>query len=534
MKRATTISFPVEIGLRLTGMWPDSAYPNVYWSMYMTMIVILQYYQYSYIVAHFSMSNLTTLAECLGLTLTNTLALIKLFFLRWNRRIFHNILAAMDEDWNDCVVNDSCSTMTSIAAKTRRYSIGFIGINNLAAFFLTVVAYMVHTMNNADSEASRELPVKMEFPVAVLKSPLFECILGIQIFYELSTSAIAGMVNALLATLILHVSGQIDIMRQAITKVYSDEFGTSLTVIDDVIRRHRKIITLSNDIETLFSAIALIQLLWNTLTICFTGFMMILALSSKKGIIILAKPFFLYFAKTVEVFVFCYAGEFLSSKSKSINDAVYESVWYNMEPSDSRILLFIMMRSQKRLTITAGKTFDLTLEGFMSHMHGHTVSMNGQLFREFPIQIQFPFDVYKTPVYELISVGLFFHVLEMGIVMAMVNALILTLSLNSKASNSGIVIRFVIPYLVATIEAFVLCFAGDYLSTKSKAIGDAAYEVVWYDLSTSECRILLFVILRSQKQLTITAGKIVHLTLESFITVMKASASYVSVLFALY
>lgn len=53
-------------------------------------------------------------------------------------------------------------------------------------------------------------------------------------------------------------------------------------------------------------------------------------------------------------------------QSKSISDAIYESFWYNLEPSDSRILLFIMMRSQKRLTISAGKVLDLSLEGFMS------------------------------------------------------------------------------------------------------------------------------------------------------------------------
>ncbi|XP_011862411.1 PREDICTED: odorant receptor 13a-like isoform X2 [Vollenhovia emeryi] len=174
-----------------------------------------------------------------------------------------------------------------------------------------------------------------------------------------------------LSAKILHVAGQIDIMRQAILDVHSDGLGVSSTVINDLIQRHRRIITLSDDIENLFSSISLMQLLWNTLTICFTGFMIMLALSSKKGIIILAKAFILYFVKTVEVFVFCYAGEFLSAKSKSISDAVYESLWYNMVPADSRILLFIMMRSQKRLTITAGKLFDLTLEGFMSVRHRH-------------------------------------------------------------------------------------------------------------------------------------------------------------------
>lgn len=33
-------------------------------------------------------------------------------------------------------------------------------------------------------------------------------------------------------------------------------------------------------------------------------------------------------------------------------------------------------------------------------------------------------------------------------------------------SKSGILIQFIIPYLAVIIEAFVFCFAGEYLSTK--------------------------------------------------------------------
>jgi len=57
------------------------------------------------------------------------------------------------------------------------------------------------------------------------------------------------------------------------------------------------------------------------------------------------------------------------------------------------------------------------------------------------------------------------------------------------------------------------------VSSQSRSIGDAAYEAIWYDLSTSECRVLLFIILRSQKRLTITAGKVTDMTLEAFTAV---------------
>ncbi|XP_011065201.1 PREDICTED: odorant receptor 30a-like [Acromyrmex echinatior] len=68
----------------------------------------------------------------------------------------------------------------------------------------------------------------------------------------------------------------------------------------------------------------------------------------------------------------------------------------------------------------------------------------------------------------------------------------------------------------------------------SKLIANAAYESLWYDLLSNQKKIITFVIMRSQKQVTITAGRIMSLTLETFTSILKASASYVSVLHAMY
>lgn len=36
----------------------------------------------------------------------------------------------------------------------------------------------------------------------------------------------------------------------------------------------------------------------------------------------------------------------------------------------------------------------------------------------------------------------------------------------NMTSKFGILVQFIIPYFAVTIEAFVFCFAGEYLSTK--------------------------------------------------------------------
>ncbi|KAL0111078.1 hypothetical protein PUN28_012802 [Cardiocondyla obscurior] len=371
MKRTSTISRPVEIGLRFIGMWPDSTYATLYWLIYMATMVLVQYYQYAYVLTHFDLSDISLLMDCLGLTLAYTLAFLKLLALWWNRRTFYYIVKAMDQDWKECVINDSYeSAMMAVADLSRRCSNVMISINALAAFFLSIGEHMLQSMGNVDGvdNNSRELPIKMEFPFDVSESPIFECFLFGQFFYELVLASIVGMMNALLVSLILHVSGQIDIMRQNINEISNAKYNpsTSLAVIKNLICKHQKIITLSEHIEHLYTYIALMQLLWNTLVICCTGFVIVITIGTDDSGTTSIKSVSFYIAITLEVFILCFAGEFLSAKSRSISDAIYESLWYDMPPTSSRILLFVILRSQKRLTITAGKVVDLTLEGFTS------------------------------------------------------------------------------------------------------------------------------------------------------------------------
>jgi len=70
------------------------------------------------------------------------------------------------------------------------------------------------------------------------------------------------------------------------------------------------------------------------------------------------KSFFIFFC----IFLL-YLSRF---QSKSIADAAYESLWYNLPLNQRKIIMFIIMRSQKQLTLTAGRFTNLSLETFTS------------------------------------------------------------------------------------------------------------------------------------------------------------------------
>jgi len=67
-------------------------------------------------------------------------------------------------------------------------------------------------------------------------------------------------------------------MRQDINEISYRKYdpSASLIIIKGLVCKHQKIITLSENIENLYTYIALMQLLWNTLVICCTGFVIVI------------------------------------------------------------------------------------------------------------------------------------------------------------------------------------------------------------------------------------------------------------------
>ncbi|XP_076756324.1 odorant receptor 4-like [Xylocopa sonorina] len=89
-------------------------------------------------------------------------------------------------------------------------------------------------------------------------------------------------------------------------------------------------------------------------------------------------------------------------------------------------------------------------------------------------------------------------------------------------------------YVAVNCEAFVLCYTGEYLISKSGNISRAVYDMAWYNLKPRDGRIALLILARAQTHLKLTAGKFAILCVETFANMLKASASYISILLAMY
>ncbi|XP_025164026.1 odorant receptor 4-like [Harpegnathos saltator] len=367
----STISHTVKCLLILHGIWPDTScitLCKVFWSVSLT---IIQFWHYKYLLAHFYSNDIFDLMDCLSTFIGYFKLLIKIIVFWWNQQIFNQILRTMAEDWKECATNDIEMRKIISKAKISHH------ISNAIVTLHTVTVLFYGTniiLTDVDiTDRTVEIPhlIRIELPFDIKTQNMYTFVLIIEVIQLLMSSLGTAMVNALLIALTLHIGGQIDILHCWLTEL---EFVQSadiyrINVIKKIIQKHQKIIYFTENIEALYIFIALLQFVSNVIMICILGFLVITALDNPNATEKIMRSLSYYSVTNLEAFIFCYAGEYLINKSKAIGYAAYDSAWYNMEPKDRRILLLIILRSQKQLTLTIGKLMDLSLQRFTSIMN---------------------------------------------------------------------------------------------------------------------------------------------------------------------
>ncbi|KAF3054483.1 Odorant receptor 412 [Nylanderia fulva] len=310
----TFMSPSFKFGLRLLGVLPGVPYSTVYWLIFMSNMLIMQYFQYLYVYNHFKMSELSNLVDSLPATIDYTLTVFKMTILFLRRRVLHQLLTAMNNDWRDCANVEQHLYVMNVKA-------------NIYVTFLL----------------QRYGATSLKFE----QSPLFELIIVYVFLHFLlllyTFSVLNGIsrkrANRNYLSRVQHISKNFLLM------------GSSAHILGLPIYRHNKVISFSCNIEKLVSFIALMQVGWNILVMCTLGFIIVISINNDAGVMALIKPIFAYVAVTIEPF-----NHLLCRRSTSIADAAYESLWYNMP----------LKQSKTTGNHTAGKIVDMSFETFSS------------------------------------------------------------------------------------------------------------------------------------------------------------------------
>ncbi|XP_066583244.1 odorant receptor 4-like [Prorops nasuta] len=77
---------------------------------------------------------------------------------------------------------------------------------------------------------------------------------------------------------------------------------------------------------------------------------------------------------------------------------------------------------------------------------------------------------------------------------------------------------------------FIYCYMGELLIVASDGVRSAILESNWYELMPNNMKMLMFIFFRARKPLKLTAGKFSVLSVETYSSVLKTAAGYMSVM----
>ncbi|GAB1860533.1 Odorant receptor [Camponotus japonicus] len=167
----------------------------------------------------------------------------------------------------------------------------------------------------------------------------------------------------------LHVCGQIELLCYRLSEIFKDypdmaqyRFDSNKGgVISQCVRHHLCVHEIVRRIQSLFVWTVMLLFMFSMVTLCTSIFQM----SKKKILSVGFLSLILYLGSMLfQVFFYCWYGNELQLKSKSIGDAIYSSNWTTATIQDRRSLLFMMAISQKGLKLSYYGIFSLALGTF--------------------------------------------------------------------------------------------------------------------------------------------------------------------------
>ena len=96
--------------------------------------------------------------------------------------------------------------------------------------------------------------------------------------------------------------------------------------------------------------------------------------------------------------------------------------------------------------------------------------------------------------------------------------------------NIVMTIKTFIVMCVLLIQLFAYSYVGEYLKTQTEGLGNSIYFCTWYDMPKNVSHNITFIIMRAQHPVLLTAGKFFVINMETYMSILRISMSYLSVL----
>nr|UEN71200.1 olfactory receptor 17 [Gregopimpla kuwanae] len=298
-------------------------------------------------------------------------------------RLRPNVISAI-EDWSSQEGKDFRKIM---AAQERTYKSVAVALISTAAastflysvkIFFTEPDRFIEAEDNGDfietdgaSNNTTRLVLRRRFlfpstcTLNNVPDMIYPTIVLTQYLQVLATCTVNTGSDAFFIAMTSHLCGQLEILKIKFSSLgQEDDPVESRRKMSTLIARHGHLLKLAEMLEDAYNMIVFTQLLVSVMLITVFGFCFLMTLEANNYVGAIKNIVVIEFM-LLQTFMYSYVGENLQCQGDDIIQSVYDSSWYQLPNSLSKDLIFVMMRSNVPLQLTAGKFFSMTLATFM-------------------------------------------------------------------------------------------------------------------------------------------------------------------------
>ncbi|XP_018346423.1 PREDICTED: odorant receptor 46a-like [Trachymyrmex septentrionalis] len=228
--------------------------------------------------------------------------------------------------------------------EAKRIACAFMFISQISGFLVLIGPLM--------TQNERQLPMKMYVPYSMMELLPYLLTYLEQVavvFYGVSLNV---AFDSLVYGFIIHTCGQIELLSYRLSETFrflqennkeKEHDVIEKFAIAECVRHHVSVCNIMHRIQSLFMWIITILFFFSLITLCSSVYQM----SNKKFFSVEFFVFLVYLgAMLFQVFSYCWYGNELDLKNKSIAHAIYASDWTIISAKQRKSLSFMMMMSQ--------------------------------------------------------------------------------------------------------------------------------------------------------------------------------------------
>ncbi|XP_043473329.1 uncharacterized protein LOC122505641 [Leptopilina heterotoma] len=480
--------------------------------------------------------NMNTLTECIPTVCSGITSLSFSIIFLFKQEKLIKLYREIKFDW-ECLSSDQDQLIISKHANHgRRFTIFFTGciIGSLITYntLMSSTPQFFNMILPVNESRTNQLPCHVYYFFNYSEKYFYWIIVHFS-FNTLLETVIFIVFESVLAVSIEHACGLFKKIGLHVQKINcTDTEKDNLRALMYCVSEHNRAIEFCGSIKALYWPCFMFIVTLNSI---FISVSLIQIVAHSNNFIVAVKYGAFVGNSMIHLFFNTHFAQRIMDYSTGLTDTVYNSLWYKKPSGIRKSLLLIMIRSRIPCNITAVKLLNISLRSacwhtFLGSLMGGCIGyVMPPLFPQFldivaPLNESRPKDL-PFPLYcddiESIYSPCFFVVISL-------NCIFFSLSLIEVVTHIDdfeIVLKFGVLTSASGVNLVIDSFLSQKLMDYSTRIADIVYDIEWDQIPVRVQKNLILIMIRCRNPCKITAGKMLDISYQTGVAIVKASFS---------